>query len=467
MTPDRAPRHPSGRRTTAAPLPEPAPPPAGPAPDAPAEPSTHPSTHPSTDAERDALQHDPIRVLAAVVIPPHLEVSGAVTAALELSAALARHVPEVRIDAARMAADDGVERRGDLDVQRLRAKLPLSALAPLWERLPNRARTPLYRSDLAALVRRGEYDLVHLHNPIPTLELKRVAEACLREGVPYVFSTHGLVEVASGGSAYRIGPAGRWIWDALVERPLRFVLRHAAAVLALSEADRAILERYGYPPERVWIVPNGVHPPQEAPAGSAEVQRVCARYGIPSAAGAPTCFFLGNHTPNKGLHVLLDAFLASERPYRLVVGGSKRDHLDYASYAERCRPGQSITFTGLIADEDLGTLYELADLFVFPTLADTFPLVVLEAMAHGLPVLSTRVGGIPHQVEDDRGRLVAPGDPDALRAAFEALSADRAALARMGARAAEVARERFSWPAAAARAHQAYRAVLEGASAAR
>jgi starch synthase len=146
----------------------------------------------------------------------------------------------------------------------------------------------------------------------------------------------------------------------------------------------------------------------------------------------------------------------------LIVGGAKRDQLDYASYHRRCRDGQKIVFTDLIANEDLPALFASADLFVFPSLADTFPLAVLEAMAHGLGVLATRVGGIPHQITPECGVLVPPGDADALCAAFEMLTSDLARVRAMGKHARERARNTFTWDGAANVAYAAYSRVLQG-----
>jgi glycosyltransferase involved in cell wall biosynthesis len=387
-----------------------------------------------------------------------MQVSGALHASLELSRALTKHC---KIELAMMAEEDGLSTDGVLPIHRQRATLPLGFPG---RGLPNKLRTPLLRSRLCELVDDG-YDLVHLHNPMPTLELARVARACLSANVPYLISTHGFTELTSDGAAYGLGAIGRAAWPWLVTRPLRFVVQHAAGILALSPADFPYLQSVGVAPERITVVPNGVELPDEPP-DAATIDEVLTRYGVPPRDGRARALFLGNHTKNKGLPVLLEAVLASTHPFVLIVGGAKRDQLDYDSYDRRCGDGQQIVFTDLVATEDMPALFASADLFVFPSLADTFPLAVLEAMAHGLGVLATQVGGIPHQVTPECGVLVPPGDAAALRAAFDKLVCDLDLVREMGQHGRQRARDNFTWEGAANIAYAAYSRVLEGENAA-
>ena len=194
------------------------------------------------------------------------------------------------------------------------------------------------------------------------------------------------------------------------------------------------------PRSDVVVVPNGVDMPATNGDDDLHVERVCHKYGLPhpKPAGVPVGLFLGNHTRNKGVLVLLEAFRAYEKPFRLIVAGGHRPYIDYGTYAARRHDGQHVHFPGVISDEDKHALFRYADLFIFPTLADTFPLSVLEAMAHGLPVLATRVGGIPYQVDEHCGLLVEPDDPVALKDGFARLVTDGERLASMG----EAARRR-------------------------
>ncbi len=398
-----------------------------------------------------------MRVLATIIVPPHLSASGAVNAGLALSRAVAEHCT---VDVALMASIDGAERLGQAMLYRRRAVTPFYTLT---SRLPNRFRTLFYRSDLPELVQRGSYDLVHIHNPVPTLEMRRIARACRRVGTPYVVSTHGFVEVMSAEQAYGLRLHERVALKLLMQLPLREVVDHAAMIFALSPQERPLLHRLGVADVKIAVVTNGVNEYYYAEPTHDEINTVRATFGLPAQGeqDTPVAMFLGNHTQNKGLNVLLAAFLSLEIPYQLVVAGKKRENIDYLGYAARCLPGQRIVFTDSVSDTEVRALLHCADLFVFPSLADTLPLVVLEAMATGLPVLATTVGGIPYQVDDSCGRLVPPGDVPALRRALEDLFDRRATLKALGVTARRRVRERFDWGRSATEALKHYQAILK------
>lgn len=394
-----------------------------------------------------------MKILAAIVIPPHLSASGAVNAAIALSNALTRHC---EIDVAMMATESSETRRGNLRVMHRKSTNPL-AFTARW--LPNKYRTLFYRSDISALVK--DYDLVHIHNPLPALEMERIARACLHARVPYVVTTHGFVEVLGIQSAYQLGLleslGGRWF----VTRPVEFVVKHAHRICCLAPQDLALLSERGRPSDQLVVIPNGVSREFYEQPSVEHVAAVCRKFDLPveKSPMIPVCFFLANHTRNKGLDILLEAFAHSTTPYCLVVGGKKRDY-DYAGYSARTKANQRIVFTDSLTDQEIRCLHHYAELFVFPSRADTLPLVVLEAMAAGRPVLSTLVGGIPFQIDDTCGRLVAPENPVALRLAFEELCLDRERLKEMGQAGLRKVRAEFDWERSAELTMHVYRKAL-------
>ena len=102
---------------------------------------------------------------------------------------------------------------------------------------------------------------------------------------------------------------------------------------------------------------------------------------------------------------------------------------------------------------------------MLPTLADTFPLVILEAMAYGCPIISTSVGGIPSQVRDAEALLVAPGDVEALRGAIATVLSDPDRRRHMAEASRRAAQGYIGWDRSARLAHAAYRRALAGSAA--
>ena len=400
-----------------------------------------------------------IRVLTVIVIPPHMSVSGAARAAELLSAALAEHC---HVTLASMMNGSNVP--GSVDaIRRVQVESRLPRVLP-WSLLPRKFSTLFYRSDLPRIVCEGDFDLVHIHNILPALEMERVARSCRARGLPYVVSTHGFNEVANGADVYGFSGPKRLAWKLFVEGPVSRVVARASGIFALSPADFDIVRGMGFRGPELSIVPNGVPIPEPADPGKAK--EILEGLGIPAERkrGQITCMFLANHTPNKGLPVLLKAFAGVERPYLLIVGGEKRSGIDYEGYVRNCRPGQRIVITGRISDAAVHVLHQRSDLFIFPTLADTFPLVVLEAMAHGVPIIASRVGGIPHQITSDCGVLVEPGDIAGLRSVFEKLADEPEHLSRMGYNARARAMKEFTWCGAARAAVEGYRRILRSSS---
>jgi len=395
-----------------------------------------------------------MKVLAAIVVSPHLSASGGARAGEQLSASLMEHCD---ITVANMM--DGYR-----EAFPATPRLPLTTALPAYARrlpIPNKYRSLIYRSDLPSLIEHGDFDLVHLHNPMPALEFKRVAHACLRAKIPYVISTHGFNEIANRGNAYGFDFARRQVWAALVQRPVASAVKHADSVLALSPADISIVREMGFTGADIPIVPNGV--PSPAPVDPVRERTILEKFGLlqPRDPARPTFMFLGNHTPNKGLPILMEAFRSIAIPYNLVIGGERRGEIDYDGFVRSAAPDQRIIVTGRLQDDEISTLMRRSDLFVFPTLADTFPLVVLEAMAHGLPVVASDVGGISYEIDDGCGHLVPPGDAPALASRLLALTAQPDHLVAMGQRAKARVATHFTWPEVAKVAARAYEAVLQ------
>ena len=173
----------------------------------------------------------------------------------------------------------------------------------------------------------------------------------------------------------------------------------------------------------------------------------------PNAGGPIRLVFVGRLAPVKGVRVLLDAFgqaLARGADLRLTVIGDGPDRPALQAMAGPL--GDRVRFTGYQSQDEVAAHLARSDLFVLASFAEGVPVVLMEAMASGLPVIATRIAGIPELVTDgESGRIVAPGDAAALTEAILHLAGDPGLRRRMGrAGRAAVARD-FALPTEPAR----------------
>lgn len=147
---------------------------------------------------------------------------------------------------------------------------------------------------------------------------------------------------------------------------------------------------------------------------------------------------------------------------RFVVAGSGPQREELEALASELGLTEAVTFTGHVKNEDMARLYQDADIMVNPSLADNMPISVLEALASGVPVVSTDVGGVPYLVEHGVTALLVPvQDPSAMAQAILALLTDPGKAQRMR-QAGVAAVAQFSWPNVRTRLLGVYASVLTG-----
>ncbi len=230
-----------------------------------------------------------------------------------------------------------------------------------------------------------------------------------------------------------------------------------ASVSCSAYNSRLIAGRYGIRPEVIY---NGIDPavfrPLPGPDG-----RLQKELGL--GGGDNVLIYAGRLVGLKGVKVLLRAAasLPSREGVKVLIVGEGEGRPELQALARRLGLGERAVFTGFVPHSELPRYYSLARAAVFPTLADeAFGISICEAMACGLPTVSTRVGGIPELVEGESGMLVPPGDPEALSRAVSRLLEDESLRRSMGEKAARRVRENFTWEKVADRLYGVYRRVL-------
>ena len=230
---------------------------------------------------------------------------------------------------------------------------------------------------------------------------------------------------------------------------IRRSARRARRVLTVSDfSRRALIERYQLPESQVVAIHDAVDPERFHPLRDAgeRLDQVAKRYGLTK----PFVLSVGRLEPRKNLVRLIRAFRRArpklDRHLELVLVGQKDFRYEDIE-AEIQKAPDGIRLLGPIPDEDLPALYNLAEVFVFPSLVEGFGMPVLESMACGTPVVASNRGALP-EVGGDAVAWVDPEDEESIAATMADLLTDserRERLARAG-----LARARsFSWETAA------------------
>ena len=233
-------------------------------------------------------------------------------------------------------------------------------------------------------------------------------------------------------------------------RALELTLADARLVLCSSLATLARCREAGFEEARLRHVPLGV---RVEPAGEAHVQAVRTRFGL----GGDYVLWTGTVEPRKNLPGLLRAFARVEPAVDLVLVGPSgwNEDLERVVGALPEQVRARIHRLGWVAREDLAALYAGASVFCFPSLLEGFGFPVVEAMAHGTPVVTSTGTSTEELVEGGAGLAVTPTDADAIAEAISRVLADDALAARLAAvgraRAAE-----YTWARTAALVETAY-----------
>ena len=227
----------------------------------------------------------------------------------------------------------------------------------------------------------------------------------------------------------------QWLYSSLNARWEKIAYHQAKTVVAVSEPIRDELVGLGVPGERVRVITNGVDLREFSPG-------TVVRSGLGLPEGVPLALFVGDiRTPRKNLDTVLHALAAVHGLHLAVVGTT--DGSPYPRLAARLGLVSRVHFLGY--RRDLPRLMRAADMFVFPSRYEALPLVLLEAMASGLPVVTAVTAGAVGLVDEECGVVLEdPNDTAALTAALELLTRHEASRNRMG-RAARTVAERHSW----------------------
>ncbi len=232
------------------------------------------------------------------------------------------------------------------------------------------------------------------------------------------------------------------------------------AIIAVSQFVRGLLIKCGVPESKIEVIPDGIEMPAGAPTAD-------WRAGLRARWGFGAEEFLVGHvgafTREKGQDVAVEAalLLAEKLPkFRLLLAGDGPERSSAQIQARAREAKGRVRLLGHV--DDLSGFMDSLDLFIMPSRAEGLGSAALVAMAHGLPVVATRVGGLPEIVEEGKtGWLVPPESPAALAETIAAAAGDRGRLEQLGSNARKRAHQ-FSVDIMLERTESLYRRMLAG-----
>jgi glycosyltransferase involved in cell wall biosynthesis len=246
-------------------------------------------------------------------------------------------------------------------------------------------------------------DLIHIHISDWGSVLRKaiIIQICLLFRIPILVHAHG--------------PEFHLTYQALpraAQKYLGWLFQHCTGSIVLSKSWQDFyIENLGLQPEKVFILPNPVELPLQIPDRTNK-QKI-------------TIVFTGKISQRKGSFDLIQAFaqlpFAQQECSKLILAGDG-EIATGKELAESLNLANNIEFLGWIDSEQRNTLLSEADIFILPSYNEALPMALLEAMAWGLPVITTPVGGIPEIVTSNHnGLLVPPGDLQQLSSAMKSL----------------------------------------------
>ena len=253
-----------------------------------------------------------------------------------------------------------------------------------------------------------------------------------------------------------------------VEREIRLrrfelTLRWATAIVTNSEFTRRdVLNEFDFPEEKVEAVHLGVGDHFLERLDRRSLEEVRRRLDLPSSF----LLTVGEDYPHKNLYAAVEAFAAvvgsGRKELALVMAGQRRGAEETARIDRLIRERgleKKVKRVGYVTDQDLAALYQLAEVFVFPSLHEGFGFPVIEAMVSGTPVVATNRTSIP-EVCGEAALLVERGTSDEIAAAVLRILEDDELRGRLIGRGEERGR-RFSWDAVAHSTHRVYERILD------
>lgn len=299
-------------------------------------------------------------------------------------------------------------------------------------------------------VLKEDADILHFHIPPPTGALSSILLRKIKQK-PVVLTYHA--DTIGNGFIQRVMAK---LYN-IVQNEI--ILKNVTMITVPSSLYRMKLIGQGVDADRIEVISNGIEPFRFST--NPEATHLREKYGLQDRK---IVLFVGRLENSKGVKYLIETIpqLAEEiDDIKIIMVGDGRLRRELGGLAHDLGVEDNILFTGYLIGEELNTMYDVADVFVLPSLYEVFPLALLEAMAHGKPAVVTDIAGTRELVRDGHnGLLVEPGSSRKLASAITRLLQDNKLAGKIGEKGRQTSIS-FSWERVASEMVHVYEKAME------
>ncbi len=317
------------------------------------------------------------------------------------------------------------------------------------------------------LNKQNGFDVIHANLPlVPNFAIPKDASKALICAVHSTWKGEAIVTKRDNPKNLNPNEKSMLRYNFLLRSYEKKLMNRSDALIAVSNYTvDELTELYGIDEKKIHVIYNGVDVQKFKP----RPDRTELRRDFGLEAEKKIVLFVGRLYHRKGLEILLRSIppvLQEFSDVKFVISGKgfKEKEESLRNLAKQLDIEDHVTFMGYVPDEKLPNLYSASDIFVLPAIYENFPFAILEAQATGLPVISTKVGGIPEfLVDNENGFLIDAGDSAQLTQRVLALLQDPKLAKEMGMRGRKLIEEKFSWRLITSQVIDLYHKLLETA----
>ena len=398
-----------------------------------------------------------IKIISVIVSPAHSFTSGAVTAGISLSQRIGKKIQYETLIMGRKNKVEHVNKKFKIRTFHCINKFNRIPFLPQYIKNAH-DECP----EIEKFINKNKPALVHFHNVHPAKSLWKFSRVCIKNNIPYVLSSHGFIETFYPAAWIRKSALKIFLFKIISQKYVYKSIKNASSIFYTSPEEFAIFKKIPNPKALQFIVPNGYDPYFRQKPNKKIINSLKRELKI-EGIKKPVLFFLGNHVENKGIDLLLKACHHLEDKCLVLIGGRIKSLHSHTRLLNQCcydKIKHFVKFLGYLPKNKLRALYHSVDAFVYPTRSDTSPLVILDAMIARLPIIASKVGGIPFQIKKC-GILIPSGNIKILANAIKTLIKSESKRKVLSSYGFTRCKKMFSWSKSAKQSILFYKKIIQ------